>query len=92
MKDTFSLKTRKAMFDASHGFCQCSTECMEKATDFHHRFPNTKVNRKKYPLFIQSPMNCQCLGRHCHQYARHISEDLVQVYEEYLNSLTGGAK
>ena len=92
MKKTFNDKTRLAVLSSSHGFCQCSRDCTEKAVEFHHRFSNTKVNQKKYPLFLQSPMNCLPISRDCHINARHLPESLVQVYEEYLMNLMGGGK
>jgi len=40
---------RRLIFSLSHGYCMCSPDCTEKATDVHHLLPNTKVNRMLFP-------------------------------------------
>ena len=89
MKPNFTEETKRAMYAASSGYCQCSKECVEPISEFHHVFPNTKVNNKKYPLFLQSPFNCCPIFRDHHVSNRPtISENLVIVYEEYLRGIS----
>jgi len=40
---------REMVFSLSHGYCRCTPDCTEKATDVHHLLPNTKVNRMLFP-------------------------------------------
>ena len=88
--ETFSREVRQAMLDAYSGYC---ANCHFPATDFHHRIHNTKGNRKKFPLFIQSPMNCVPLCRKCHDqyhWKFDISERVAEVYEKWLEELKNG--
>ena len=87
--NTFSNEVRESMLGAFNGYCQCSESCVMKATEFHHILPNTKMNQKLYPLFLQSPFNCCPINRDCHSSKPKVKirENLVIVYEEYLNKL-----
>jgi 5-methylcytosine-specific restriction endonuclease McrA len=38
----------------------------KKATEFHHRFPQTKLNKKLYTEYIHSPANLVGLCYNCH--------------------------
>lgn len=89
---TFSKEVREAIVKAQNGYCFCSKECVLKITDIHHKLPNTVLNNKKYPLFIQSPMNAIGLNQYCHHEKPHllrITDLEAQVYEEYLRNLKG---
>lgn len=75
------------IFQAYNGYCQCSKNCLEKATDIHHIKANTKVNKKKFPLFINSPFNMLPLNNGCHLWnvlPKAPSDEVCQVYEDYL--------
>lgn len=90
MKKTFSDEIRKSMLNAAHGYCQCTQGCDRPAEQSHHIVPNTKVNRKLYPLFIQSPFNLLFLNHVCHlnkPLPEKPNEDTLKVYEEYLKTL-----
>ena len=90
---TFSPEVREMMYKAANGFCQCDRHCVKKVTEFDHILPNTKSNRKKYPLFLQSPFNCRPINQDCHMQkgSADISFEKAAVYEHYLQSLKGGS-
>ena len=85
---TFSAKTRAMVFTASHGYCEYDG-CHNKATEFHHMLPNTKVNQKLYPNFLQSPMNCMAICNDCHMTKPKIKiyENKALAYEVFLNDI-----
>ena len=81
---------RDDIYNAQNGFC-CVAGCCDRIDDFHHLVHNTKVNRKKYPLFIDSPMNLVGVCQHHHKEWTRYPETkgdyvnkLAHVYEEYL--------
>lgn len=86
MPNTFSTSVREAALHASEGYCQCSPDCVERATEFHHKLANTIVNRKLYKLFLQSVFNCCPIAHGCHmtQPVPRIREKQAQAYESYL--------
>ncbi len=89
--DTFSQETRRQVAEAFNGFCSVMG-CFENAVDFHHKCPNTKYYQEKFPLFLQSPINCAPVCRNHHDnsspcYELHIREEMAEVYETYLNNL-----
>ena len=83
---TFSKEVREAMYRSSGGRCQMPL-CTKQVTEFHHLLSNTKVNQKLYPMFLQSPFNCLPICNDCHMTKpkQRISENLVIVFEQYLN-------
>ena len=86
---TFSDEVRVSMLEASYGYCQCTKHCGRTAEQAHHIVPNTKVNRKLYPLFIQSPFNLRYLNHICHlnkPLPEKPNETTLKVYEEYLQT------
>ena len=91
MKDSFSFLSRLSVVDAYGGYC-CVTDCTHQASEAHHALPNTKVNNKKYPLFINSVFNIRpvCKKHHEH-YTMHpelrVSERLATVYEQALKEV-----
>lgn len=89
---TFSPRTREMMLRVSNGKCQCSFECVKQVTEFHHKLPNTKVNQKLFPLFLQSPFNCLPINNDCHMSKPKIkvSESEATVFEEFLKDLIKG--
>lgn len=91
-RETFPEGTRRAEADIHHGFCRVKG-CFRKIHSFHHRVPNTKANRKRFPLFIQSQLNCAglCFEHHeGHSTAGvDISEKEAEVYELFLQELAG---
>ena len=82
----FNDYTRELAFELSHGFCMCSVECVKKATEIHHKMPNTKVNNNLYPLFLQSIFNACPIARDCHltKPLPSVTEKEVRVYEKWL--------
>lgn len=87
---TFSDKTRSMMLVASGGYCQCSTLCQQPVTEYHHNVPNTKINQRLWPLFLQSPFNCIPINNGCHlnkPLPQKPNEATIAAYEEYLNDI-----
>lgn len=83
------------IYNSQNGFC-CVGNCYEEITEFHHLVHNTKVNRKKYPLFIDSPMNLRgtCQKHHA-EWTMHSElkgeyiNKLALCYENYLKQRVG---
>jgi len=67
--------------------------CCEIATECHHAGKhNTKANRKRWPLFLESPFNKKplCKLDHIkHPSFGEISDMQADTYEEYLRDLKG---
>ena len=49
-------ETRIAVLSAYNGYCG-AFECYDKATAIHHRISNSKANLRRFPLFLNSPIN-----------------------------------
>jgi len=86
--ETFSNEVREAEWTAHNGYCRVEG-CTEKIHSFHHRLPNTKANRKEFPLFLHSPFNCAGLCFNHHEGHRSvpnldITEREAEIYERYL--------
>ena len=79
-------KTRELAFRLGSGYCMCSKDCHKEATEIHHKLSNTKVNRKKFPLFIESIFNLCPINHDCHMSKPlpTISEWKAAIYEEWL--------
>jgi len=87
--DTFSNKVKQSIIDSQNGFC-AERDCISKIHSIHHKLPNTKANRNRFPLFIHSPMNAAglCAGCHANKPGRHrIAEKQAEMYEGYLQEL-----
>lgn len=86
---TFSWKVKEAIFYAQHGRCKI---CTEPIHSLHHRLPNTKHNRKNFPLFIQSIFNAAGLCFDCHTNRSHelkITPGEATAYEQWLREVIG---
>lgn len=84
---TFSNETKRAVFEAQNGI---SKEGLEPITDFHHKLPNTKANRRRFPLFIHSPFNCVGLSRGTHTNKSHLYRVTIkeaEMYEKFLEEM-----
>jgi hypothetical protein len=79
-------ETREIVAGMFNGFCGCTPDCTERASEIHHIVPNTKSNVKKFPLFINSPFNLIPVSRECHdtKNIRTITLKQAQIYESYL--------
>lgn len=79
-------EVRELAFSLSHGYCRCKPDCMEKADQIHHMLPNTKINKARFPLFIDSIFNyCPIFnGCHLNKPIPKISEHEAEIYETYL--------
>lgn len=86
---TFSNETRKLALISSNGYCQCSKECTARVTEFHHKCPNTKLNKKLYPIFLQSIFNCCPINHDCHMTKPlpNITNQEADTMEQFLRNL-----
>lgn len=79
-------EVRELVFQAQHGYCKL---CICHCTELHHRLPNTKTNRKLFPLFIDSPFNLYGVDKNCHLSRKkemNIPEDEAMLYESWLDN------
>ena len=85
----FSVEVRELAIYMSGGYCMCSPDCRHQLTEFHHKLANTKGNCKKFPLFINSLMNCCPINHDCHMTKPlpRIREREALAYEGYLTQL-----
>jgi hypothetical protein len=91
MEGEFSELVRLNEHDLHYGRCRIKG-CQRFIHSFHHRLKNTETNRKLFPLFIDSPMNCAGLCeqhhvRHASVESLDITEEEAKNYEEFLESL-----
>lgn len=89
-KPNFSEFTINLAKQLAYGFCQVEG-CINPAIDLHHRLSNTKLNNKKYPLFVQSIFNCFVICREHHDnYSLllniKITDQQAQAYETWLEN------
>lgn len=79
-------KTRELAFDKANGFCMCRPNCFKKADEIHHMLSNTKVNKQKFPLFIESVFNLCPVNHDCHMsgFVPRIKDHEAQAYEKWL--------
>jgi hypothetical protein len=84
--------TRELVFRLANNFCQCDKDCLKKATDVHHMLPNTIVNKKLFPLFIESIFNLKALNNDCHLTKKipRITDREAKIYEEWLSLFKDG--
>ena len=94
-EDTFSEQVRYDENVAHNGYCRVRG-CVKKIHSYHHRLPNTKSNRAKYPLFIQSCFNIAGLCFDDHEGHATSGVDITdreaQMYENFLQSLQSKEK
>lgn len=86
----FPEPVRYAVGEAQHWVCK---HCNNRIDDFHHKLQNTEPNRQRFPMFLNSPMNCVGLCKSCHEKYPHVyrvSMVMAEVYEEWLNELIRG--
>jgi len=86
---TFSDEVKQQIIEMQNEFCK-ALNCYEKIHSVHHKLPNNKSNRAKYPLFIHSPMNGVGLcNKHHSDYAHlfKITEKEAECYESYLQNI-----
>lgn len=85
----FSDTVKQKVSDAQNGYCK---GCLNPIHSIHHKLHDTAYNRKKFPLFIDSPMNGVGLCHKCHRDNSHlykITDKEAQIYEEFLQCLAG---
>lgn len=86
----FSRETKEAALEAYNHHCVL---CDALATGCHHRLHNTKANRRRFPLFIQSIFNCAPLCFNCHEKRKHelnIPLKVADAYEWAMRKLKEG--
>ena len=87
----FSTEVRELAFKMHHHFCGCAPECGLLANEVHHQLANTKPNRKRFPLFIDSIFNACAVNHECHMRAfplPRIGTNEAEAYEEYLKGVS----
>jgi len=82
----FPPSVRKLAYRLGFGYCMCSPDCQKKATQIHHKLPDTKPNRRCFPLFINSIFNACPINHDCHltKPLPKISSQEAEVYEGYM--------
>ena len=86
---TFDPDYRSMMFTAYGGRCGVS---FKQATQAHHIKPNTKINMKRWPLYIQSPFNLMPINHDTHMtqpLPEAPSDRVCDVFEHYLQKNKG---
>lgn len=81
----FPVRQQEEMHEAFNGYC-AEPGCLEKISEFHHKLPNTKFNRIKYPLFLSSPFNMYptCRTHHVSGNRPKVRDEEAQIYENFL--------
>jgi hypothetical protein len=84
--------TRELAFQLANGYCMHDWYCTEKATEIHHKLPNTIANKKKYPLFIESIFNHCPINHDCYMTKTlpTITEEQAKIYEKWLSMFRYG--
>jgi len=77
---------REMVFSLSHGYCDCCKQCPKQADQIHHLLSNTKVNKRLYPLFVNSIFNLKALNNDCHlnKPIPKITPRQADTYEKWL--------
>ena len=85
---SFPIETQRAVSKAQNGYCKVKN-CFALIHSIHHRLWDTKVNRKLYPLFIDSPMNGVglCFAHHSGPEKEQfkITDGEAKLYEVWLS-------
>ena len=84
---TFSPETKQSIMQAQNNYCKM---CLNPIHSYHHKLQNTVANRKKFPILINSVLNCTGLCFHCHTHKAHlfrIKPELASLYEKFLQEL-----
>lgn len=92
MDQGFPQEIQLKIYEAQRGFC-IIVDCVEPIHSTHHKLHNTKLNRKRFPLFIDSPMNGVGLCYKCHRDKNHLFKITFMeaiVYENWLQGLKNG--
>lgn len=85
----FTRQLKESCLEVRAGYCW-NKNCYNRVTEFHHLVPNTQTNRKLYPFFICSPINCFPICNDCHMNKAlpvKPPELLIEIIEDYLRGL-----
>ena len=83
----FPDEVKESIFLAQNGYCK---NCLNPIVDFHHKLKNSKNNNSKYPILVNSCINCVGLCRGCHSSKSHlfrIKPEIASLYEKFLQEL-----
>ena len=83
----FPDEVKRAVSEAQNYKCK---GCLNPINSIHHKVRDTEFNRRRYPLFINSPMNAVGLCSGCHTSMSHkyrITDNEAEMYEEWLVKL-----
>lgn len=90
--ETFSNDVKSGVMFAQNGYCRAEG-CLERIHSIHHKLQNTKPNNKKFPIFINSPMNAVGLCHFHHDNIPHvfrITPEEAVIYEAFLEGFIDG--
>jgi len=81
-----SQETREQAFQLAHGYCMHDKKCSECADQLHHMLPNTEMNKKLFPFFIDSIFNLCPIYHDCHMTKplRTITPHQARQFERWL--------
>lgn len=86
--ETFVQEVREEVVERQDWMCACGCGKPIPPGEAHHVLENTKVNRQKYPAFLQSKWNCKMVRPECHDsgkiYKWKIDERVAAVIEMML--------
>ena len=91
-REGFCKEVREQVAYAQGCYCKL---CESLIRDYHHKWPNTKPNRKNYPLFIHSVFNCVGLCRKCHEdesWRFNMNLVTATMYETALEEIRDGVQ
>ena len=83
----FPKETQEQIAEAQNYYCK---NCLNKISSIHHKLHDTEYNRKRFPLFINSPMNGVGFCSECHMIKAHlfrITDKEAEMYENYLRRI-----
>ena len=85
-------ETHDLAMSLANGRCMCTPDCQKYATEVHHKLPQSKINRARFPLFIDSIYNLIPVSHNCHMSKPlpRITPERADKYERYLEKLTRG--
>ena len=60
------IDLKKVKIKCNNPLCEKQKECTERATDWHHKFPQTQQNRRRYGSLLDEAFNLCPLSNRCH--------------------------
>jgi hypothetical protein len=60
------IDLKKVKLKCNNPLCEKRKECTERATDWHHMFPQTQQHRRQYGSLLDEAFNLLPLSNRCH--------------------------